>query len=144
MTKNIALIDDDEGPILYYQMALEDAGFHVIRLRTFQETLAFINCPEPLPDFWVVDVMMSIRDDSLVIDGIEATKSTNFGLGAGLLLYRKIKEMNQNAPAILLTSISTPELLNNIEEALDNEEDTCEAKLDVLPEDLVHMIKQRL
>lgn len=143
MKKNIALIDDDEGPILYYEMALEEAGFQVIRLRSFKAALEFISNPDPSPDMWIVDVMMSLHDESLKVDGVDATQSTSLGLGAGLVLYKKIKQSNPSIPAVLLTSISTPDLLNDIEATLENG-DTCESKLDILPEDLVAMIQERV
>ena len=44
---------------------LADAGFSVIRLRTFKEALNFVQNPNPLPDFFIVDIMMSIEDESL-------------------------------------------------------------------------------
>ena len=143
MKKNIALIDDDDGPIVYYEMALEGAGFHVIRLRTFKAALEFISNPSPAPDMWIVDVMMSVRDESLTVDGVDATQSTSLGLGAGLLLYKKIKQSDPEVPAMLLTSISTPDLLNDMEATLEDG-DTCESKLEVLPEDLVRIAENRI
>jgi DNA-binding response OmpR family regulator len=143
MKKNVALIDDDDGPILYYEMVLEDAGFHVVRLRTFKEALDFILNPSPVPDMWLVDVMMSLGDSSPIVDGVDTSQSTSLGLGAGLLLYKKIKQYNAGIPVLLLTSISTPELLSNIETTLKNG-DTCESKLDVLPKRLVELIQERM
>lgn len=141
--KTIALIDDDDGPILYYEMALEDSGFEVVRLKRFKDALAYVRQPSSNPDMWIIDVMMPIEDDTLVVDGVAVAESTSMGLGAGLLLYRKIKELHPEARAMLLTSISTPKLLDDIEHILRGE-DTCEAKLNVLPSDLVRAVNARL
>jgi DNA-binding NtrC family response regulator len=143
MKKKVALIDDDEGPILYYQMALQDADFEIMRLRTFKDALEYIDAPDQKPDFWVVDVMMSIRDDSLKVDDVEVTRSTSLGLGAGLLLYKKIKQQDPKTPVILLTSLAAPDLLNDIEATMQNE-DTCESKLDLLPKNLVELVRNRI
>jgi DNA-binding NtrC family response regulator len=143
MKKNVALIDDDDGPILYYEMALEGADFHVVRLRTFKEALEFILNPSPAPDMWIVDVMMPLHDAPPVIDNVETSQITSLGLGAGLLLYKKIKRHNPSVPVMLLTSISTPDLLNNIETTLENR-DTCESKLDILPKRLIEIVQSRI
>jgi hypothetical protein len=143
MRKLIVFIDDDRGPIVYYEMALRDAGFDVIRIDTFEGALGFIEHPIREPHFWIVDVMMSIRNSDLCVDGVPVVKSTNMGLAAGLLLYRKIKEADLEVPAMLLTSIATPSLIENIENSLLGD-DTCEAKLDLLPLELVSVVKQRL
>jgi hypothetical protein len=124
-------------------MALQDAGFEVIRLRTFSEALNFILNSRRHPDFWIVDVMMSIEDAELLVDGKRAIETTNMGLAAGLLLYRKIKEIYPKALTIILTSIPTPSILDGIERSLDGN-DTCEAKLEMLPYDLAHKIQERL
>ena len=139
MKKTVALIDDDDGPIRYYEVALKDAGFDIVRIKDFKEALDFIMKPKPFPDFWIIDVMMPIRDENLMIDGIEAVKLTSLGLGAGLVLYQKLKKEAPNAPALMLTSITTPSLLNHIEQSL-MQGDKCEAKLDTLPSDLVKIV----
>jgi len=143
MKKTVAFIDDENGPIIYYEMALIDAGFVVTRLHTFSEALDFIRNASLRPDFWIVDVMMPIEDATLCVNGIPVIETTNMGLAAGLLLYKKIKETDDRAPVMLLTSIATPSLLNNIEESL-LEDDTCEAKLDLLPSELALQVTKRL
>ena len=143
MNRTVALIDDDDGPILYYEAALKDAGYVVIRIKSFKEALDFIMKPQPVPDFWIIDVMMPIKDENLMIDGTEAIRLTSLGLGAGLVLYQKLKKAAPNAPALLLTSITTPILLNQIEQSLE-QDDKCEAKLDTLPSDLVRIVNSRL
>jgi CheY-like chemotaxis protein len=141
--KTIALIDDDDGPILYYETALKDSGFEVVRLKTFKAALEYIQAPSSNPDMWIIDVMIPIGDESLVVEGVEAIRSTSFGLGAGLLLYKMIKERHSQTPAILLTNITTPQLLDDIERSLCGH-DSCETKLGTLPSDLVSMVKSRI
>lgn len=143
MKKLIAFIDDDNGPIVYYVMALEDAGFEVLRLHTFTEALDFITSSSRRPDFWIVDLMMAIEDAALRVDGIPVIETTNMGLAAGLLLYRKIKESSLNSPSIVLTSIPTPQILDQIENSLEAG-DTCEAKLDLLPHELALKVRSRI
>ena len=143
MKRIVALIDDDDGPIRYYEVALRDAGYDVVRIKVFKEALDFIMNPQPKPDFWIIDVMMPIKDENLKIDGTEAIRLTSLGLGAGLVLYQELKKKVPNVPALLLTSITTPTLLNQIEESLESD-DKCEAKLDTLPSDLVRIVNSRL
>lgn len=141
-TKTIALIDDDDGPTLYYYQAIKDADFQVDRLTTFKAALDYIQNPMSDPDMWIVDVMMPIGDESLIVDGEDAMQSTSLGLGAGLLLYKLIKKRYPLIPVTLLTSITTPKLLDAIEQSL-RDQDTCEAKLEILPTYLVQIIKNR-
>ena len=143
MKKTVALIDDDDGPIRFYEIALQDAGYGLVRLRDFKEALNFIANPVPTPDFWIIDVMMPIKDENLMIDGVEAVRSTALGLGAGLVLYRALRKHNDTVPALLLTSITTPALLDQIESTL-AQGDTCEAKLDTLPSDLAKIVTARI
>lgn len=141
--KVVALIDDDDGPILAYHQALKDAKFKVVRIKKFKDAIAFIEKPEPVPDMWVVDVMMPIGDESLVIDGENVMQATNLGIAAGLFIYRKMKKKYPDTPAMMLTSITNPKLLDQIEGSLQGG-DTCEAKLDILPSTLVKICKKRL
>lgn len=142
-TKTIALIDDDDGPIRYYEEALQDDGYQVVRIRDFREALDFISSSHDKCDCWLIDVMMPIKDESLKINGDDAVEVTNFGLGAGLVLYDKLKKLNPVVPVILLTSITTPDLLNSIEESL-MDGDRCEAKLEYTPSKLIILIKEVL
>lgn len=141
--KTVALIDDDGGPILYYEQALKDSGFEVVRLKTFKGALDYIQNTSSNPDMWIIDVMMSIEDESLVVEGVEVTRSTSLGLGAGLLLYKMVKSRHPQTPVVLLTSITTPQLLDDIEHSLQGQ-DTCEAKLNTLPSDLVRIVTERM
>jgi CheY-like chemotaxis protein len=141
--RTVAFIDDDDGPILYYEQALKDSGLEVVRLKTLKAALDYIQDPFLNPDMWIIDVMMPIGDESLVVGGVEVAQSTSLGLGAGLLLYKLVKERHPLGPVVLLTSITTPQLLDDIERGL-HEGDTCEAKLDTLPSDLVGLINKRM
>ena len=141
--RTVALIDDDDGPIVYYEQALKDSGLEIVRLKAFKTALDYIKDPSSNPDMWIIDVMMPIEDESLVVGGVEATRSTALGLGAGLLLYKMVKARCPQIPVILLTSITTPQLLDDIERSL-CDQDTCEAKLDTLPSDLVEKVNRRI
>lgn len=141
--RTVILIDDDEGPLRYYEEALRDAEFEVLRRKDFAEALAFIRDPNPMPNFWVLDVMMPPGDKKPAPEDEELFKSTMLGLGSGIVLYRQLKKKNPTSLAILLTSITTPKLLDEIEAALEGG-DTCESKLDLLPSELVRLIRDRL
>ena len=141
--RTVALIDDDDGPILYYEQALKDSGLEIVRLKAFKAALGYVQDPLSNPDAWIIDVMMPIEDELLVVEGVEATRSTALGLGAGLLLYKMVKARHPQTPVILLTSITTPQLLNDIERSL-RDQDTCEPKLDTLPSDLVNIVTERM
>ncbi len=137
------MIDDDDGPIAYYAEAFQDAGFEVLRAKTFKAALDLIQSKDAAVDFWVVDLMMPVEDDTLELNGENVAYTTSLGLGAGLLLYRELKKQHPSAPTMLLTSITTPKLLDDIEDALQGD-DSCEAKIDTVPSRLVKLVRERL
>jgi CheY-like chemotaxis protein len=139
----VVFIDDDDGPMVYYEEALNDAGFRVERIRDLKQALDYVANTSDKPSAWLVDVMMPVKDQDLVVDGENVARLTNLGLAAGLLLYRKIKSRFASQPVILLTSIATPALLNSIEANL-AEGDTCEAKIAVLPSQLAELVEERI
>lgn len=141
--KCIVFIDDDDGPILYYEQALYDSGFRVIRLKHFTKALDFIYSSTEQPDLWLIDVMMPIEDETLEIEGVNVVQSTSMGLSAGLVLYKEIKKRYGSIPVIVLTSIPTPQLLDKIEKTL-SDGDTCESKLDTVPSQLIQLVKSRI
>jgi DNA-binding response OmpR family regulator len=142
--RTIALIDDDDGPTRYYEAALTEAEFAVVRLKSFVEALTFIHTlDQPSPDLWIFDVMMPISEDSLEIDGVDVAKETNRGLAAGMFLYQELRKKDKSTPVMLLTSITTPAMLDVIEGSL-LPGDLCEAKLDYTPSKLVEHVKSVL
>jgi DNA (cytosine-5)-methyltransferase 1 len=71
--------------------------------------------------------------------GVPQDRKRLFLLGSKM----KIKRHNPSVPVMLLTSILTPDLLNNIETTLENR-DTCESKLNILPKRLIEIVQSRI
>jgi len=130
----IILIDDDHGPMGFYLKALRQSGFDVEHIDSVAGALDHIEHGEVPGDLYVLDLMMPPGD------AMELEKA-GFGLKSGIELYRSLRARWENVPVIILTSISNPAIL----ELLPVDSNTLrEAKIDLLPFELVEKVKQRL
>lgn len=131
----IVLIDDNHGPMDLYVQALRKCGFEVEHLDTVASAFANIASAQRPADLYILDIMMPPGD---ALD----LRESNFGLTSGLIVYERLLARFPGVPVIVLTNISTPEILDRL--PLDDAETTREAKIDVLPFDLVDKVRERL
>jgi DNA-binding response OmpR family regulator len=138
--KSIIFIDDDHGPMDRYEQKLERAGYKVKRIQTAKDAFDYVDYATKIndsADLWVVDIMMSVGKEEILIDGIPLRNLTDYGLTCGLQIVRRIRAAFANVPVILLTSITTPEILDSIEFG---EHTRCHSKLAVVPSELVKLV----
>jgi DNA-binding response OmpR family regulator len=134
MTK-IVLVDDNHGPIELYIQALRKSGFEVEHLDTVAAAIEQISSAEDFADLYILDIMMPPGD------ALDLREST-FGLTSGLIIYTRLRKKHPHVPVIVLTNISTPEILDSL--PVDDVHTTRAAKIDVLPFDLVELVRERL
>lgn len=139
----IVFIDDDEGPMELYVEALQDAGYAVKRIRKLVEALDYIWNTPAEPALWLVDVMMPVIDESARVDGVLLSTAASQGLGSGRVLYQQIRKRFPTTPVILVTSVTTPKILQSLEAEMD-ERAVCEAKIAVLPSDMVALVERMI
>ena len=131
----IVLIDDNHGPMDLYVQALCKSGYEMQHLDTVALALAHIDNAEQSADLYILDIMMPPGD---ALD----LRESSFGLTSGILIYERLLKRFPGVPVIVLTNISAPEILEHL--PLDDPRTTREAKIDVLPFDLVEKVRQRL
>jgi DNA-binding response OmpR family regulator len=132
---SVVLIDDDHGPVDYYVQALRSSDFEVEHLDTVDSALKHVeNASEPA-DLYILDVMVP-PGDSLDL------RESSYGLTSGLVVYERLRERFPGVPVIILTNISTPEILDAL--PVGDQNTTIEAKVELLPFDLVDRVRQRL
>ena len=141
----IAFIDDDDGPMEFYEEALIDEGFRLERIRDCVEAIHYIQETTESPALWLIDLMMPVKDDSYKIPGerMALSKASNRGLGVGRFLYQQIRKRFPSTPIIMFTHLASAELLDTLEGEMDKNS-SCEAKLDLDPTALVKLIQQRI
>lgn len=141
----IAFIDDDDGPMEFYEDALLDEGFEIKRIKNCIEAIEYIRTTDACPSAWLIDLMMPIDDDAYKVPGETETlvKASSLGLASGRILYRQIRKRFPSAQVVLFTHMSTPEILDELEKEMDDNA-RCEAKLDLMPDELVKLIALKL
>jgi DNA-binding NarL/FixJ family response regulator len=127
---HVALIDDEHGPIDYYEQALTESGHRVERFDTVEGVFVHLENKRPA-DIYVVDIMMPTH-------GHPRLKEAANGLASGIVLHREIRNVFPNVPIIILTSISNPEILESLPV---DEKTRIESKIDILPFELVGIIE---
>lgn len=138
----VVFIDDEDsqtGPMNFYEDALAAEGYEVERIRELPTALDYIRITDDKPVLWMVDVMMPVLIDTLEVDGERLINAASRGLASGRVLYRQIRKRFTQAPVILLTNVTTPQILESLEAEMD-ERAVCEAKIAVLPSDLVVLV----
>ena len=131
---NIALIDDEHGPIDYYVEALNECGHNVDHLDSVEKALAHIDAGRAA-DLYVVDIMMPTYGHPRLKDAAD-------GLASGIVLHREIRRKFQDVPILVLTSISNPDVLEGL--LLDENNTRLESKIDTLPFELVDIVETML
>lgn len=131
----IILIDDNHGPMDLYVQALCKSGYRVQHLDTVALALAHIDSSEQPADLYILDIMIPPGDAF-------GLRESSFGLTSGILIYERLLKKFPGVPVIVLTNISTPEILERL--PLDDARTTRESKIDVLPFDLVEKVRERL
>jgi len=132
--KKVIVIDDEHGPIEFYVRALRDAGFSVEQLDTVEAALKHITEAEQPADIYILDIMMP-PGKALTLD------QAGYGLTSGVEIHHRLRTRFPTVPVIVLTNISHPKIL----ELLPFDEFTTrEAKIEVLPFDLVERVKERI
>ena len=130
----IVLIDDDHGPMDLYVRALRESGLVVDHLDNLTEAMEHVRTTDKPADLYLIDIMMP-PGDALTLE------ESNYGLTSGIILYQRLRDRFPDVPVIILTSISNPEIL----ELLPSDSNTTkEAKVEVLPFDLVQKVKERI
>lgn len=107
--KHIILIDDDHGPMALYVQALHLSGYAVDHLDDVTEAIERIK-QAAAPGLFIVDIMMPPGDSGLDL------KETGYGLSTGLVLVRIIRAKHPHTPVIILTSVTSPDILASIRE----------------------------
>ena len=130
----VILIDDDHGPMDLYVQALRQSGFHVEHLDTVSQALDHVVKANKPADLYLIDIMMP-PEDALTLE------ESQYGLTSGIVVYRRLRQRFPDVPVIMLTNISNPEILEILPA---DAHTTKEAKIDVLPFDLVQRVKERL
>lgn len=135
----IVFIDDDGGVMEFYEEALREAGYEIERIHKLPKALQYIQSTTDEPILWLVDVMMPVIDDTFRVDGELLSSASSRGLASGRLLYRQIRKRFSETPVILLTSVPSSQILNDLEAEMDGNA-ICESKLRVEPDDLVALV----
>jgi CheY-like chemotaxis protein len=130
---NVALIDDEHGPIDYYVQALSEMGHQVEHFDTVEKAFAHLDGGQ-LADLYVVDIMMPTIGHPRLKDAAD-------GLASGIILHREIRRKSPTVPIIVLTSISNPEILKGL---LLEPNTRIESKIDTLPFELVSFVEDAL
>ncbi|MFN0079995.1 MAG: response regulator [Prosthecobacter sp.] len=134
MSKSVVIIDDEHGTTDLYVKALRMAEFEVRHIDNVKDALAHFQGDGSTPDIYILDLMMPPGDEIKL-------EESGFGLSTGIVLYRRLREKHPNLPVIILTSVSNPEILGLL--PLDDNT-RREAKIDVMPFELVEKIKETL
>ena len=134
----VAIIDDDRFALRYYVSAVEQNTGAVVRHYT--SALDFVRAVNEGAtfDLIVTDVMMSPA-------GTFTDEETNNGLLTGIKLVEALREACIPCPVIVFTNISTPALIDNIQESFsDDEMILVIRKIDADPFQLAEVIKRQL
>jgi len=134
LTKEVVLIDDEHGPMDLYVRALREAAFRVKHLDSVAVALEHIREARTPADLYILDLMMPPGD---AMD----LETAGYGLKSGVELHRCLRARWSNVPVIVLTSVSNPSILDLLPF---DENTTCEAKIDVLPFELVEIVRLKL
>ena len=138
----VVFIDDDEGPMEFYEDALRDGGYNIERIYSVLRALDYIQNTDAQPLLWLVDLMMQIEDESVKVEGQPLIKLASLGLASGRVLYRQIRRKFPDTLVMLLTNMSTPEILDELESEMDVNA-SCIAKMAMMPSELVALIKKK-
>lgn len=131
----ITLIDDEHGPMDFYVIALRKSGFEVEHLDNVADALKHI-AETPTPsDFYIIDLMMPVGESGL---NLERAK---YGLASGIEIHRQLRQRFATVPVMILTSVSNPTIIGAIPF---DDRTTCEAKIEVLPFELVDKVRELL
>lgn len=130
----ITLIDDEHAPMDLYVRALRQSGFEIQHLDSVELALKHIREAEVPSDLYIIDLMMP---PGTALD----LEAAGFGLKSGIIVHRQLRQRFPSVPVIVLTSVSNPSIL----EAIPFDEHTKrEAKIDVLPFQLVTKVREIL
>ena len=130
---NIVLIDDNHGPMDLYVRALQVSGFEVQHLDSVESAVSHVQSVAEPAGLYIIDVMMPPQE---ALD----LEESSYGLTSGILIYRRLRKKFPAVPVIILTNISTPGILEEL--PVEHARTTVEAKIDVLPFDLVGKVKE--
>ena len=141
MSKKVIIFDDDHGPIDLYVKALRLRGFVVTHIDTLGAAFDHIRDAAGPADFYIVDMMLPIANTPQEHIKKEDYRDVGYGLTAGLVLLKRLREWLPSVPVLMLTSVSRPDILSRIPG-----DDNCriEAKVNMLPFDLADHITKRL
>jgi len=138
---NVVIIDDDHGPIDQYVKALRKAGYYVEHLDTLSAAFRHIRDTSSAPDIYILDMMMSLGEDTSDWPADFSEQEAGFGMTAGLAIFRRVRARFPSVPVILLTSVAEPGILENMPF---DEHCTVEFKINLLPLAMVNRVKQRI
>ena len=133
---HIAFVDDDdEGPMELYREALGRVGFKLRDIRKVSEVFDYFRKNElnPVPDLWIIDIMMPIGEQDLDDAGFPLYQRTSYGLSSGLVVCERVRAAFPDVPILILTSITTPDILENLPV---DEKTQILSKIQVLPSEL--------
>jgi len=139
----VAFIDDEGGPMDWYEDELRFAHYRVKRIKSVVQALDYISTTEEPPDLWLVDLMMPVQDANLKVDGKLLMEEAKEGLACGPVIYQQIRKRFPTVPVILLTAVATPEILDAIEQKMD-ENAWCESKMARLPSEIASLVTERI
>jgi DNA-binding response OmpR family regulator len=118
----------------FYVRALRESGFGVEQLDTVEAALKHIAEVQQSPDIYILDIMMP-PGNALTLE------EAGYGLTSGVAIYRRLRAKFPRVPVIVLTNISNPKILDLLPF---DDFTTREAKIAVLPLELVDIVKQRI
>ena len=134
-TRGVIIIDDSFGPITYYMEALRLKGIVPRHIPTAKEAIEHIDGSEPSADLYLLDIMMPVTGSGL------DERATECGLTTGLHLLKRIQAKRPTAPVILLTNISSADIIHQLAAFNDV---TILSKPDTLPMELAAVVVNQL
>ncbi len=107
MKTAIALIDDETAHAVYYQLALEARGYAVEHFKSPASFLTRARQAKSTFGLFVTDLMMPPR-------GAYSVSQTRGGLLTGLLLVHDIRQLDREAPILIITNVNISNVLEEV------------------------------
>jgi len=141
--RKILFVDDQQEPLFYHKMVLQNAGYKVLWFRSPDETAAYLEkiAVQDLPDLVILDINMPP-------DGRYANDRHNLdGLRTGIILFKDVcaslaKQSLKLPPFIVLTQLQNPTILNEVRQTLKGT--PVLDKFETSPSALLNIVKESL